>query len=85
MVLCAIYDKKAKNYETPFAMPNSVVATRQFMQLCQKPDTPLNDYPEDYNLQIIGIFDTESGAIQPVNQIVLEAANVASKKTTKED
>lgn len=81
VIICAIYDKKGQNYEAPYTQPNKAVATRSFMQACQDEKSPLNIFAEDYNLQMIGEFNTESGVFTPKPEILLEAANVAQHKT----
>lgn len=80
VIICAIYDKKGKNYEAPFTQPNKAIAVRSFMQACQDEKSPLNIFAEDFNLQEIGEFNTETGIFTPFTEILLEAANIAQRK-----
>lgn len=63
--LVAIYDKKAREYSPPQGYPQLGVAERQFGDAVNNPESHLNKHPEDYNMQILGEYDTESGVITP--------------------
>lgn len=56
MIICAIYDKKAKIYDTPFIMPNAAIATRAFANQCNQ-DGPIKQFAEDYELHMLGSFE----------------------------
>lgn len=62
--ICAVYDTKAKIYEAPFFVPHVAIATRGFMELCKKADSPVGKYPEDFELHKLGVFENEK---QPNN------------------
>lgn len=85
LVICAIYDKKAKEYQAPFIMPNEATAIRNFMQAVKDEKNMLNQFAEDYRLDKIGEFDTIKGYIHnnEENKPLLEAANVVVKTEKK--
>jgi hypothetical protein len=56
MIICAIYDKKAKTYDTPLIMPNAAIATRAFANQCNQ-DGPIKQFAEDYELHMLGSFE----------------------------
>jgi len=63
--LIAIYDKRAGEYTPPQAVPTLGVAERQFMDAVNNPESHLHKHPEDYNMQLIGEYDSETGIIKP--------------------
>lgn len=80
IILCAVLDKKAKEFQAPFAQPNKAVACRSFMQAVNEDKSVLNKFAEDYALYMIGKFNVEKGTLKQENELLLEAANVATKK-----
>lgn len=90
LIICAIYDKKAEEYQTPFFMPNKAVAIRNFMQLCKDEKSMVNQYAEDYRLDYLGDVHLGTGHLLDLNvfakddkygkEVLMEAANVVIKK-----
>ena len=62
--LFAVYDSSANLYDNPFVAVNKAVAVRSFGQACQDPKTPMNQFPKEFRLTIIGIYDDETGVIE---------------------
>ena len=63
--LFAVYDSSANLYDNPFVAVNKAVAVRSFGQACQDPKTPMNQFPKEFRLALIGIYDDETGVITP--------------------
>ena len=61
--LFAVYDTTANLYENPFVAVNKAVAVRSFGQACQDVKTPMNQFPKEFRLALIGIYDDETGVI----------------------
>lgn len=63
--LYAIRDKKAETLlGNVVMMHNDVVATRMFKEAAASKDTPINKYPEDFELLRIAEIDEDSGAVK---------------------
>jgi hypothetical protein len=59
----AIYDKKAKVYQTPFFMRQDEEAVRALREAIAAGDSLVSRYPEDYKLYRIGEWDEETAEI----------------------
>lgn len=95
LIICAIWDKKAKEYQTPFVMPNKATAIRNFMQAVKDEKSMLNQFAEDYRLDYLGEVSLTTGYLIDNNvedikgpdysedyqkEVLMEAANVVIKK-----
>lgn len=80
--LYAIHDKKAKTYETPFALPNNAYAVRSFQDAVSK-DTPYNKYAQDFELVHLGVYDQETGELKslPEPAILVQASDLKPAET----
>jgi hypothetical protein len=63
--LYSVYDKKASTYKTPFVFNNTDEAVRAFGSVCSDTNSELCKYAEDYQLEIVGEFNTVTGEIFP--------------------
>lgn len=65
LVVCAVYDTKAKAHLTPFFVHNTAVAVRAFAGAvnADKGTSPVADNPGDFILFHLGTFDDETGQI----------------------
>lgn len=64
LVVCAIYDK-ATGFMIPSFQQNEAQAIRSFGMDVNNPELSLiNANPEDFNLQKVGYYDTETGVIE---------------------
>lgn len=79
--ICAVMDKKAEEFQAPFAQPNKATACRSFMQAVNEDQkSVLNQFSEDYALWQIGTFNVKTGEFKAQKEMLLEAANVVNKK-----
>lgn len=69
MKLYSIYDRVSGLYSVPFCMQNDGVAKRNFPYICQN-DPQYKMFPDDLELYYIGIYDTSTGSIFPVDKPV---------------
>jgi len=77
MIIVAIYDKKAKTYDTPIAVPNAVAATRGFSEQMAK----LKDYAKDFELHWLANFENCDTELTDEQKIVLKKeAEIVVKK-----
>lgn len=63
--LYSIYDRKAAYYLPLFQQRVHADALRQFTEIVTKSDTPISQYPADYDLVCLGQIDLETGRISP--------------------
>lgn len=72
MKILAIYDKKAQSYQTPFAVPNFVTASREIDRVVNSGKGDFADYPEDFALYHIADFFELTGETMPLNPPALK-------------
>ncbi len=70
-----VFDIKSKLFGTPHFEQTIEVAIRNFKTACEDPTTNLNRYPEDYTLYNIGIYNVETGQIQPADKTPIANAS----------
>lgn len=63
MVILAVRDSAMDAFMNPFAAPAVGLAARSFSDEVNKPDSPMNGHPEDYDLFELGEFDQQSGRL----------------------
>lgn len=63
----AVFDVKAGHFSRPFFSVALGEALRSFQMECERGESMLNRYPEDYYLARLGTFDQISGVIVPEN------------------
>lgn len=61
----AIYDRKAQYYLPPFTVRSDADAHRTFTEAVMSSDTPISQYPADFDLIRVGSIDLESGMLAP--------------------
>lgn len=75
----SIYDKKTTMFGVPFASPTNGSAERQIQTYVNDNQSPLNKYPEDYDLYFVGDFDLATATITPHKpQHLLNAAQLVN-------
>lgn len=62
----SVYDRKAGYYLPLFTQRSEGEALRQFGELVTRSDTPLAQYPADFDLCRLGRMDLESGKLEAV-------------------
>lgn len=83
--LYSVYDKKVGSYDFPRAYASETMAHRAFVGAFRDPETNmLNEYPSDFSLVFIGVYDTETGKIDLDNTLVTsmegtEAMHIANQ------
>lgn len=61
-MIFSIFDSKAAQYGRPFFTQNRASAQRSLqMELRQDPKSVLAQYPTDFSLYILGMFDDDTG------------------------
>ncbi len=66
MRIFAVYDKKVSAFDKPFAMKYAGLAIRGFETMVNDRQNPtqLTEYPEDFTLYEIGVYDEIKGHIK---------------------
>lgn len=82
MNLYSVFDKRAQQFQTPFALPAHAHALRSLTAEVRRvdPGNMLNLYPEDFALYHIAEFDPENGSITPFLDLVVEAITLITPK-----
>lgn len=62
-----IYDCKTEAYDKPFYSLGDGEAFRMLYRTILKGENNFADYPEDYTLFWIGVYDDETGSIDPAS------------------
>lgn len=76
----AIFDKKANNFDLPFFMPNNAMAVRSFINACKEEKNNLHNFPEDFCLKKVALFNQETGEFEKTKQVTLiEASSVINE------
>ena len=81
LAVCAVFDKKAEEYQQPFVVPNKATAVRDFIRACKDEKSNLHQFASDYRLEHLADFYPHSGAFEGVPQkaVLCEAENVVVK------
>lgn len=83
LIVAAVHDKKAEQYQNLMTVPSKAFAVRGFMDACKDENSPFAKYPEEFNLVMLGVLDNKTGKIyqKETLEILLEAASVVTKKS----
>ena len=73
----AVKDSKAAAFALPFFLPRMEVALRSFRDAVRNPEHDMHRHPEDYSLWCIGEFDDNTGAMMPVQPVLVAQAQEA--------
>lgn len=60
----SIRDSKSEVYNTPFFQQSNAEAIRSFDKLVKDQSSMVAQYPDDYDLYLIGDYDDQTGTIQ---------------------
>lgn len=71
----AIKDTKSE-FWNPFAHFNEQTAQREFALMVNAPENPVSQNPADYELWLVGSYDTTTGAIVPNLQFICNGISV---------
>lgn len=72
----AMYDTKAKRYDTPFFAFDDVQAQRRFIMAINNPETVISQFKSSFELQKIGTFNVITGEITFEKDIILNGNDV---------
>lgn len=79
MKIVVVHDAAMACFLNPFATPHIGGAIRSFMDEARNEQSPVFAHPEDYDLYLIGEFDTDTG-----NLIAQEPMQIASATDAKD-
>lgn len=63
LVICSIFDKKAKAFLPPFFLPRWEMAIRTFKDCVNSTEHQFGQHPEDYILTHVGDFDDNTASL----------------------
>lgn len=83
----AIHDMKAETFMQPWFVPTEAVAIRTFAKAANDPNHSIGENPRDYTLVEVGIWDDETGIIDPnkTPRTVATGFDVLKNKIEEED
>ncbi len=67
----AVRDSKAEAFFPPFFQGTVGQGERTFVDLCRDGNVELSKHPGDYQLYLVGGFDSETGALSAVIPMVI--------------
>lgn len=70
----SVKDSKAAAFALPFFLPRVELAIRSFKDAVSDPGHDMHKHPEDYTLWILGEYDDQKGALQPVEPVQVASA-----------
>lgn len=65
MVLCSLFDRKACSFSPAVSYPDTATATRSFVSLLAAGDSTPAQWPDDFCLYSVGLFDSSKGLLVP--------------------
>lgn len=74
-VMTAIHDSKT-GFLTPACHQTQEAAIRDFIALCRNSEAAVSQFPEDFTLVRLGVYDSETGVIIPETVDTLCSATV---------
>lgn len=75
MRIYTVYDEKSEEYSPPFFTLNDKLAKRTINESAKGNGSMLGQYPEDYKLYYIGMFDNATGVMSE-DKVLLVASVV---------
>jgi len=84
-VVVAIYDAKAESYGLPHTVRTTEMAVRNFEAAVRHEGSDFNRFPDDYSVHQVGVFDDETGGIDPVMPQCLMTGTVLRTRAQKEN
>lgn len=83
--VCALFDKKALAFKTPFFVTRLEMATRALSQAVNKPsqgqeNSEVATFPEDFALYHLGTFNDETAQMTLHNQPIIVVEALSFKK-----
>lgn len=73
-VVCAVRDAQMDAFMQPFFVQSVGVAARSFADEVNRPESPMNAHPEDYELFVIGYYFEDTGVIDSVSPYSISLA-----------
>ena len=81
MKVFAVRDKASDSYLTPFFAPHEAMAIRQFHLLRTDSSTFVAQFPQDFDLFLLGEFDERTGHFTELSPCYLQSAILAAKES----
>lgn len=79
--ICAVYDKGAECFGSPFVVPATGLAVRNFTDEVNRDaeNNPLFHHPLDFSLYCLGTYDEVTGAVECDARKLVDAVAVRTK------
>lgn len=73
-LVCSVYDRKADLWGLPFYSHSKATAVRDFAAAVRSGQGNVAQFPEDYELHLVGGFDEATGSISVYDREILASA-----------
>lgn len=78
LLMCAFYDKKSHQYDTPFFVRNELSAKRHFHIVSEKNDI-IKTFLDDFDLYHLGEFGSD-GHFKSDERLIMEGKDLKAQK-----
>lgn len=68
LYIVAVRDRAIDAFMNPFVVSALGMALRSFGDEVKNPESPMSKHPEDYDLFHLGFYESDSGALQPLER-----------------
>lgn len=69
-ILVALYDRATEAYAPVMTVNTRNEAIRSFREECQNKQSPIAKHPTDYELHMLGIYNDQTGDIEPQRELI---------------
>lgn len=82
----SVLDRASGFYDRPFVARSDQEAVRSFGDIARDEKHPIGQHPDDYTLMRLGVFDDNTGAIEPqVPEKLFNAAEMLASRPEEEE
>jgi len=81
----AVKDVKISAFLKPFPAEHDGLAERSFDNAVEDPQSPLSEFPEDFQLWKISIFNDETGNFDKIEHVLITDAMSCKLRHTRRD
>lgn len=74
LIMFSLFDTKTGTFATPFFMNHRGAAFRAVMDVASDMTTSIGRHPADYALYELGLFDDQTGRLEPCHPLNLGSA-----------
>lgn len=77
-ILVALYDRATEAYAPIMTVHTRGEAIRSFRNEIKEPQSPISQHPTDFELYQVGIYNDQTGEIEPHHELIARAEDHTS-------